>query len=149
VFAIGYAFGSELSGKEGEQHVYHLRAFKGHVVTRRGLTKLAGVPPGYEVSFVPPPGLSGAALLVQKGSNAAVVGVVQTHHTAELAGRRMDLGLAVDSEELLTIQSRILGGSIAELVFRRAPVGAKKSNAVTRGRITSKWSRRAQRSVRS
>jgi hypothetical protein len=122
VFAIGYAFGSELAANEGEPHVYHLRAFKGHVVTRRGLTKLRGVPPGYELSFVPPPGLSGAALLVQQDNIAAVAGIVQTHHTAELAGRRMELGLAVDSEELLTINSRIVGGSIAERVFQRAPV---------------------------
>lgn len=122
VFSIGYAFGSEIATNEGEPHVYHLRAFKGHVVTRRGLTQLRGVPPGYEISFVPPPGLSGAPLFVLQGQNPAVVGVVLTHHTAELAGRRMELGLAVDSEELLTIESRIVGGSIAEKLFRRERV---------------------------
>jgi hypothetical protein len=122
VFAIGYAFGSEISTREGEPHVYHLRAFKGHVVTRRGLTRLPGVPPGYEVSFVPPPGLSGAALLIRQGEEVAAVGIVQTHHTAELAGRRMDLGLAVDSEELLTLHSRLVGGSIAEKLFGLDPV---------------------------
>ncbi len=122
VFSIGYAFGSEMAAKEGEPHVYYLRAFKGYVVTRRGLTQLRGVPPGYEISFAPPPGLSGAALLVPHGENAAVAGVVLTHHTAELAGRRMDLGLAVDSEELLTIESRIVGGSIAERLFQRERV---------------------------
>jgi len=120
VFAIGYAFGLEVAANNGEPHVYHLRAFKGHVVTRRGLTHLRGVPPGYELSFPPPPGLSGAALLVpQDETSAAVIGVVLTHHTAELAGRRMDLGLAVDSEELLTIESRLVGGSIAERLFQR------------------------------
>ena len=71
VFAIGYAFGSEIAVREGEPHVYHLRAFKGYVVTRRGLTQLPGVPPGYEVSFVPPPGLSGAALLVRQDQDTA------------------------------------------------------------------------------
>ena len=56
-------------------------------------------------------------LPVANGHNPVVAGVVLTHHTAELAGRRMELGLAVDSEELLTIDSRILGGSIAEKLF--------------------------------
>jgi hypothetical protein len=122
VLCFGFAFGSELSAKEGQPHVYHLRAFRGYVVVRRGLTQLPGVPPGYEISFPPPPGLSGAALLVPQAGDPAVTGVVLTHHTAELAGRRMDLGLAVDSEELLTIESRIIGGSIAERVFRRERV---------------------------
>ena len=125
VFSIGYAFGSEIAMNEGEPHAYHLRAFKGHVVTRRGLTQLRGVPPGYEISFVPPPGLSGAALPVANGHNPVVAGVVLTHHTAELAGRRMELGLAVDSEELLTIDSRILGVSIAEKLFQREPVSQR------------------------
>lgn len=123
VFSIGYAFGSELAAEEGEPHVYYLRAFKGHVVLRRGLTQMQGVPAGYEISFAPPPGLSGSALLAPHGdNNAAVAGVVLTHHTAELAGRRMDLGLAVDIEELLTIESRIVGGSIAERLFQRERV---------------------------
>ncbi len=122
VFSIGYAFGSEIAMTPGQPHVYHLRAFKGHVVTRRGLTGLPGVPPGYEVSFVPPPRLSGAALLIQQGEDTAVAGVVQTHHTAELAGRRMDLGLAVDSQELLTLHSRLVGGSLARELFGLDPL---------------------------
>jgi hypothetical protein len=125
VFAMGFAFGLELAGIVGEPHVYQLRAFKGHIVTRRGLTQLRGVPPGYELSFVPPPGLSGAPLLVFHGDSIAVTGVILTHHTAELAGRRMDLGLAVDSEELLTLDSRLVGGSIAERLFRRERIARR------------------------
>jgi hypothetical protein len=119
VVAIGYAFGLELTDLPGESHVYQLRAFKGYVMNRRGLTQLRGVPPGYEVSFVPPPGLSGAPLLLPTGDSFAITGVVLKHHTAELAERQMDLGLAVDSEELLTLESRFVGGSIAERLFRR------------------------------
>ena len=116
VFSLGYAFGLE-------PPVYHLRAFKGHVVTRRGLTFLSSQPPGYEVSFIPPPGLSGAPLLtIVPGGSPVVVGMILKHHTAEYRKRQMDLGLALDIEELLTLESRILGGSLAELLFRRPRV---------------------------
>jgi hypothetical protein len=113
VSSFGYPFGFE-------PPVYHLRAFKGHVVTRRTLTSLTGSPPGYEVSFVPPPGLSGAPLLTPRADGTQVVaGMVLRHHTAEYLDRRMDLGLALDVQELLTLDSRIIGGSIAERLFAR------------------------------
>jgi hypothetical protein len=116
VFSLGYAFGLE-------PPVSHLRAFKGHVVTRRSLTVLPGRPPGYETSFVSPAGLSGAPLLTTVfGGAPVVVGMMLQHHTAEYRERRMELGLALDIEELLTIDSRILGGSVAERLFRRARV---------------------------
>ncbi len=116
VFAMGFAFGFE-------PPVYHLRAFKGHVVTRRSLADLPGAPPGYEVSFVPPPGLSGAPALVERADGSPmIVGMVLKHHTAEFRDRRMDLGLVLDIEELLTRDSRILGGSIAQRRFGRPRV---------------------------
>jgi hypothetical protein len=121
VAAYGFAFGLTLSSGIGPP-IYVLRAFKGSVVTRRGLTELQGVPPGYEVSFVPPPGLSGAPLLSLRGDRPVVKGIMLQHHTAELAGRRMDLGLALDIEELLTLDSRLVGGSVAECVFNRERV---------------------------
>ena len=121
VVALGYAFGLTLFAPN-HPGVYVMRGFKGHVVTRSGLTELPGVPPGYEVSFVPPPGLSGAPLIVFAQDVPAVAGIVLQHHTAELAGRRMDLGLALDAEELLTLSSHIVGGSIAEQVFGLQPV---------------------------
>ena len=124
VAALGYAFGLTLS-RPPDPHVYVMRGFKGHVVTRRGLTELPGVPPGYEVSFVPPPGLSGAPLLVFAKDGPLVAGIILQHHTAELAGRRMDLGLAVDAEELLTLSSHIVGGSVAKEVFGLQPVAPR------------------------
>jgi hypothetical protein len=42
------------------------------------------------------------------------------HHRAEHGDRSMDLGVALDAEELLTLESKILGGSIAEKLFGRA-----------------------------
>jgi len=113
VFALGYAFGLE-------HPTYHLRAFKGHIVTRRGLNILTGNPPGYELSFVPPPGLSGAPLIFAgSGETPAVTGLILQHHTAEYRERKMELGLALDIVEILTLDSRLLGGSIAERLFRR------------------------------
>lgn len=113
VFTMGFPFGFE-------PPFYYIRAFKGHVVTRRGLTSLPGVPAGYELSFVPPPGLSGAPLLILLPDGSPVVtGMVLQHHTAEYRERRMKLGLALDIEELLTLESRIVGGSIAERLFNR------------------------------
>jgi hypothetical protein len=110
VVPYGYPFGLEMPN-------YYLRAFRGHVVTRRSLTILPGAPPGYELSFVPPPGLSGAPLLLPAGGGEAVTGIVLKHHKAEFQDRSMELGLALDIEELLTLDSRILGGSIAERLY--------------------------------
>ena len=116
VFAMGYAFGLE-------PPVYHLRAFKGHVVNRRGLTNLTAAPPGYELSFVPPPGLSGAPLLTERADGSPlVVGMILKHQTTEYCDRKMELGLALDIEALLTLDSRVLGGSIAERLFGRSRV---------------------------
>lgn len=135
VYAMGFAFGFE-------PPVYHLRAFKGHVVTRRGLTILPGGPAGYEVSFVPPPGLSGAPLLTLVDGSPAVTGMVLQHHTAEYGERRMDLGLALDIEELLALDSRLVGGSIAERLFRR-PRNHRQPGAAAQGVRTSASARRA------
>jgi hypothetical protein len=111
VCAIGFAFGFE-------PPVVQLRAFKGYVVNRRALGILPGHPPGYEISFVPPPGLSGAPLLTLPPSGpASVTGMILQHHTAEFRERKMDLGLALDIEEILTLDSRIVGGNIAERLF--------------------------------
>jgi len=113
VCAMGFAFGLE-------PPVFQLRAFKGYVVNRRELSSLRGLPPGYEVSFVPPPGLSGAPLISSMpGAPVFVRGMILQHYTAEFRERKMELGLALDIEEILTLESRIVGGSIAERLFRQ------------------------------
>ena len=115
VFTMGYPFGFE-------PPVYHLRAFKGYIVTHRSLTSLPGRPPGYELSFVPPPGLSGAPLLTLLPDGSPVIkGILLQHHTAEYRERRMELGIALDIEEILTLKSRIIGGNIAEQLFEIEP----------------------------
>ena len=113
VFAMGFAFGLE-------PPKFHLRAFKGYVVNRRGFTDEPDAAPVYELSFLPPPGLSGAPLLTSaQGGTIAVVGMVLQHYTVEFQDRKMELGVALDIEELLTVDSRIIGGSLAERLFRR------------------------------
>jgi len=51
--------------------------------------------------------------------------MVLKHHTAEYRERRMDLSLALDIEELLTLESRIVGGSIAERPFDRPRIARR------------------------
>jgi hypothetical protein len=112
IFAMGFPFGLEPPN-------FHLRAFKGYIINRRGLTTSPDAAPAYEVSFVPPPGLSGAPLLTSlPGGPIVVKGMVLQHHTAEFQDRKMELGVALDIEELLALESRIVGGSIAEMMFR-------------------------------
>lgn len=122
VFACGFPFAITLV--QAETYAYYLRSFAGHVVTRRGLTELPATPPGYETTFVPPPGLSGAPLL-SAGSHLAIRGMVLKEHVAELAHapeRKMNLGIALDTEELLTIDSGLVGGSLAQKIFEREKV---------------------------
>jgi hypothetical protein len=56
--------------------LWHLRAFKGYVVTRRALRHLPAAPPGYEISFIPPIGLSGAPLMIGDFAPRAIAGIV-------------------------------------------------------------------------
>jgi len=120
VAALGFPFGLNLLPHMPAVQI--LRAFRGYIVTRRGLTELSPLaPPGYETSFVPPPGLSGAPLLSLRGT-VAIRGVILKEYVAELLHapeRKMALGIALDIEELLTLDSRLIGGSIAERIFKR------------------------------
>lgn len=127
VAAFGFGFALTI-GTSGPP-LKILRAFRGQIVTRRGLTVDDGmppsnnVPPGYEYSFVPPPGHSGAPLLsIWRDREPTISGVVLKHHTAEHDGRRMDVGVALDIEEILTIDSKLVGGYVAKKIFRRDPI---------------------------
>jgi len=50
---------------------------------------------------------------------AGVAGIVLMHHRAEHDDSVMDVALALEAEELLTLDSEIVGGSLAEKVFGR------------------------------
>ncbi len=114
VRAIGFPF-----SVDPERLVLEMRAFEGHVVNRRELYQLRGQPPGYELSFPAPPGLSGAPLLAEIGGTAAVCGMILQQATNESAGVVTTLGIALDISELLCLDSQLLGGSIAKVVFGR------------------------------
>jgi len=122
IVACGFPFGLTLT--QGGPPMKYLRAFGGNVVTRRGLIELPSIPPGYETSFVPPPGLSGAPLLSIR-DGISIRGVMLREHVVELGHapeRKMMLGIALDIEELLTLESRLVGGSIAKILFGRDPL---------------------------
>lgn len=102
-----------------------IRGFKGHIVTRRRYFKGntvgfrgTGQPTIYELSFVPPQGMSGAPLISYvKGLGPQVHGVIFGWDTIRVNRLPTCIGIAVDSTELLRHQSRVVGGSIAEKVF--------------------------------
>jgi hypothetical protein len=62
-------------------------------INRRELDLLKAAPPGYEVSFIAPPGLSGAPLLTLMPDGLPYVcGLIPGHYTAEFQDRRMGFG---------------------------------------------------------
>jgi hypothetical protein len=102
IFTYGYPFGLEKPN-------YYLRAFKGHVVTRRRLASLPAKPPGYELSLIPPPGLSGAPLIYNlPDGSSCIAGMILQQHTIEYCERQMDLGLALDTAVMRALKSKII-----------------------------------------
>jgi hypothetical protein len=113
-----------------ERMVFEVRGFQGHIVTRREFFRLPGQPPIYELSFGPQPGLSGAPLLVYRQGRPHIVGMVIEHDTIEAGGVKVHLGVALDAQEFLRVRSRILGASLAEAIFRREMLPARKQTPI-------------------
>lgn len=117
VASYGYPAGLEL-----EPAVHIMRAFKGTVVTRRALTHLPGWPPGYELSFLPGPGLSGAPLLHRDSKGVvSVSGMVLGSRRTTIGDKFLDVGMALDIHAMLSLASDLVGGTLAERVFSRPP----------------------------
>jgi hypothetical protein len=135
VLAFGYPFAVDLHNLR-----LRARAMKGHVVCAddAGATELPGVPRIYELSFQSPRGLSGAPLLLPTKQGLLVGGVVVANRTTSLqllteeetiteesAGHTtrtvverhevMHLGMAVQSQSILTLSSRMIGGTIGSI----------------------------------
>jgi hypothetical protein len=89
------------------------RGFLGHVVTRRELYQLPAQPPGYEVSFPCPRGLSGAPLVQQRRDGAWCVGYVVQNW--RYASGDYTAGVAVACDALLSIESKMLNRPLARL----------------------------------
>jgi len=91
------------------------RAFAGHVVTRRKLYQVAAEPPGYEVSFFAPKGLSGAPLLSQKSGKPLCYGYLIQQATIGLGAETTPVGIAISIETILGVNSKIAHGPLAKL----------------------------------
>jgi hypothetical protein len=97
------------------------RAFSGTVVTRRGLYQLPRHPPGYEVTFQAPQGLSGAPLIsVEPHDRPYCYGYMIQHCTIGTPEVQTPIGVAVSIEVLLGIHGNVTGGAMAKL-FEREP----------------------------
>lgn len=115
VSALGYPFSID--------HDYLTmvhRGFIGHVVAFRRFYQLLAQPFGYELSFMTPPGMSGAPLIGESNGSSYGYGYIIQQSTTIIRGERVDLGLAVAIDVLLGIESKVVGGSIAKL-FDVAP----------------------------
>ena len=123
-----------------ERKLINPRAFKGYVVSQVSHPNLASRPRCYELSFACPSGLSGAPLLsdcppqvrgIILGNRTTEVEVSWTQEAEregqkELSVHRSEMlnwGLAVQSDALANIQSRLLGGSLIDY-FKRTNLAA-------------------------
>jgi hypothetical protein len=88
------------------------RSFEGYVITRRELLHVQpGQPPGYELSFPTPPGMSGAPLLAQLGDGSWACNgwIIQQVRLGGEGPDGMIVGLAVCATILLALRSPRLG----------------------------------------
>lgn len=112
VSAAGYPY-----AVDSERLSFVPRGFAGHVVTRRELYHLPAQPPGYEVSFPAPRGLSGAPLIVRdRIAGARCVGTIIENW--KYASGDFIAGIAIASEAFLSIESKLLGRPLAHLWSR-------------------------------
>jgi hypothetical protein len=129
VRALGFAY-----GLDPEYHNYAPRGFLGHVVAGAQLFGWRTQPLAYEVSFIPPKGLSGAALVPDGYGPLMAAGVVVGARTVQIEESTTHLGIAITAEELLRLSSRIVGGSLAR-VFARDPLPPRQLIGTARQRL--------------
>jgi len=142
VHTFGYAHGAHYV--RGEPKVIQ-RAFAGHIVSAPDELEIPARPgspfAAFELSFVPPPGLSGAPLLSGdyrslRGQRVAgmIVGnnttAIQTYQSKERIEETREttiverydtlyLGVAVQAASNLQMSSAMLGGTVAEFLAAR------------------------------
>jgi len=111
-----------------KRNIIASRSFKGYVVSRTR-TPFAANPWGYELSFASPRGLSGAPLTT-RDNFPLIVGMVVGNCSTEMniftdreiisddkeriveRYEALQLGIAIESAELLSVRSRILDGNL-------------------------------------
>lgn len=108
VKTVGFAL-----GLDPQFHSYAPRGFAGHIVAGRQRFTHGDQPLIYELSFVPPKGMSGAPLM--KAERPSVAGVVLGWEEVEIEDSSTKLGIAVTAEEFLRLESRLTGEPLSRL----------------------------------
>ncbi|MFN8058141.1 MAG: hypothetical protein U0Q12_03190 [Vicinamibacterales bacterium] len=97
--------------QEPDAWLVRMRAYKGHVITRRALWGLRSRPTGYETSCLFPKGLSGAPLLdaTPPVPSLRLVGMVIGNGSVDVFGDMIRFGEALDVLEPAEVRSEIIG----------------------------------------
>lgn len=104
VCAVGHPF-----SVDPEHLIAVHRGFAGHIVASRQLYRLPGQPPGYELSFPTPPGMSGAPLIHRGDDDVPrCYGYIVEQADTEFAGVRVSLGIAVSTAVFCSIRTKFL-----------------------------------------
>lgn len=112
-FALGFPFAAD-----AEWVSVVPRGFRGYVVTRRKLAHLPAQPPGIELSFPTPRGLSGSPLMIGQGGQLTCAGHVIQQSTLGTGDDILHVGLGVDAQAWLWLKSQMLGRPVAEVFGR-------------------------------
>jgi hypothetical protein len=142
VSAVGYPF-----SMDAERLVVVHRGFAGHVVTRREMFHIPGQPPGYELSFRAPRGLSGAPLVARHADGGTYChGVVVQDMGIDIDQvGGLHVGIAVAADALLSVTTSFSStGYLATLlgrafVPRRAPTPVRNPNMVAHEASEDGW----------
>ena len=138
VQVVGYPYSLDL-----QHFVIRIRAFAGHVVSNLTFYDLSANPRAYELSFPCPRGLSGSPLL---DSNLHVAGLITGNKATQMLvfsnreilseGQRqtiveryesLQLGIAIQSDSLVGLESRILEGSLYDHLLRSGSVSGQRA----------------------
>ena len=98
------------------------RAFRGHVVTRREMYQLRAQPPGYELSFHAPQGLSGAPLVSHIRGSQCCYGYMIQQATIGSGQHETVVGIAIDISVLLSLRTQVQDRGVLAEAFGRLPV---------------------------
>ena len=137
VVVAGYPHAMDVEAKE-----LVVRSYRGHIVSTHPLRTLPAQPMAYELSFPCAVGMSGAPVLSRTMPPAVLGVVVQNGRSKMLVAREAEVvsnpaertivemyeyltfGLAVTSEAILAIESKLLGTTLGGYLGANTPKGA-------------------------
>lgn len=142
VGAVGFPYSVDWDHEVGAWKLV-MRTFKGYVITRRRIWRLAANPLGYEVDCPFHPGLSGAPLIDATGPipELKLIGMVLGEQRTKFAGRRICFGEALDVLSLAEVSSTVAGTMLARLGAQStpAPVTLGQLREFTLARGIGRW----------